>query len=422
MMTNQLNIINYKKYLDYPLKIWIVSRLIILLGMLVIAPLLPAPTDGIKPEISWEVFSSWDSGWYQSIATNGYEYLNDGEQHSVAFFPLFPLLIKLLINIGIPFEIGGTLINNLSFLLTLIILFYWIEKDYDCRSAKWVIASLAFFPISLYGTVIYTEGLFLFLTTTSLYFFERKKYFLTFICGCLATATRITGLALVPTFLIISWKEKRNIKSYFASLTIILGLLLYIVYCWLKFSEPLAFILVQKAWQPDQAFWGAGWLKMLGQITLGHANLKGEGIKDIYYLMAIFIIALIAYFLWLFRQKLGSIKTGYGYSILIFLMWLLGGNSFINLTTVLGGGYLLWHFKNKIMLSPLFYGLFSFIIIFSSGRTASAERYVYGIISVAMALGFLLKKYPRWGYITLSFFSLLLLLYSIRFAQHLWVA
>ena len=63
---------------------------------------------------------------------------------------------------------------------------------------------------------------------------------------------------------------------------------------------------------------------------------------------------------------------------------------------------------------------FSFLIIFSSGRTASAERYTYAIIPLSLALGIVCDRYPRRGYALILFFGILLVLYSIRFAQNLW--
>lgn len=89
---------------------------------------------------------------------------------------------------------------------------------------------------------------------------------------------------------------------------------------------------------------------------------------------------------------------------------------------VVGGVYLLWNSRKKLNSVDLFYGIFSFMIIFSSGRSTSAERYTYAIVPLSLALGIILDRYPRWGYALTIFFGFLLLLYSIRFAQNLWVA
>src|SRR5690349_13469692 len=40
-------------------------------------------------------FTRWDAGWYQRIAVEGYDFDPNG-QSSVAFFPLFPLLTRMV--------------------------------------------------------------------------------------------------------------------------------------------------------------------------------------------------------------------------------------------------------------------------------------------------------------------------------------
>ena len=80
--------------------------------MQVITPWLPIqnsqpPIPGFVPKSGWELFSHWDGGWYTKIATLGYSYANDGQQHSVAFYPLFPLLIRGLMALGMRVEVAG---------------------------------------------------------------------------------------------------------------------------------------------------------------------------------------------------------------------------------------------------------------------------------------------------------------------------
>lgn len=47
----------------------------------------------------------WDSSWYAKIATTGYSF--DGDlmrQHPVAFLPLFPLLVRGVLALGVPLQ------------------------------------------------------------------------------------------------------------------------------------------------------------------------------------------------------------------------------------------------------------------------------------------------------------------------------
>ena len=103
----------------FALTMGILSRTIILLTFFILSwfSSVPSQPQAVKAEWGWGVFSAWDSPLYQIIATSGYEVINQTEPGgNVAFFPLFPLLIRGLMNLGLPFEIAGFLINNLSFL------------------------------------------------------------------------------------------------------------------------------------------------------------------------------------------------------------------------------------------------------------------------------------------------------------------
>ena len=406
----------------FPLLMGLTSRGLIVLAMVAIAPLLSVPEGARSVPEGWGVFFAWDSAAYHAIAVEGYNYINDGQGYNVAFFPLLPLLTKLLMGLGLPFNIAATLVNSFAFLGALLILYNWLEYCQGKKVAQWSTAVLAWCPFSLFGTVIYTEGLFLLCSTAALAAFDRQHHFLAAFWGILATATRITGLAIVPAFLVTAWRKNRPLSAYIASFLASGGLILYSLYCWWQFNEPLAFLKVQKAWQPEQDFFGQGWLVMFGQILFGHANMKAGELIDLWHPLIMLAVGILGFCLWKFRNFLPLMGVDLGFGLLFLILWLIAGDPFINTIMVLGGLYLLWNTRKKIPAIALFYAFFSFCIIFSSGRTTSAERYVYGIISTSIALGIILKKYPRWGYAVMVFFAVLLFLFGLRFAQHQWVA
>jgi len=342
--------------------------------MQVIAPLIckkpplynpPLPlgfVSGFLPKSGWELFSNWDGKWYSQIATSGYSYADDGQYHSVAFYPLFPLLIRGLMSLGMPLEISGVLLNSLAFLGALVVVYFWVEERYDTGAAKWTNAVLAWCPFSLFCTVIYTEGLFLLLTTAALRFFERGEYILAAICGALTTATRGPGVALIPAFLLVAWREKRPPMAYIAGFASAIGFLSFSLYCAIHFGDPLAFIHVQKAWvQPS-------WWEIFGQI---------------------------------FQLRLSAISR---------------------VVMIFGAGYLLWFFRNRLSTTLLTYGFCSLALLSNSGALRSVNRYAYGIVPLSIALGLLLAAKPRWAYGLMGLFGLFLLYVSVRFASWLWVA
>lgn len=356
----------------FVLAMWLLSRLVIIVAMQLIAPLIQAPptdydytplgfTHNFVPKAGWELFTHWDGAWYRQIATTGYDYANDGQKYPVAFFPLFPLITRGVMSLGLPFDVAGPLVNNFALLGALFFLYRWAEERFGVKEAKWSTAVLAWCPFSVFGTVAYTEGLFLLVTTAALRAFDNQQHGRAAFWGALATATRATGTALVPAFLFVAWREKRSKIAYAAGLASVGGLLLFSAYCGLRFGNPIAFIHVQEAWG-DQPTWG---------YIASHA-LSGN--KD----------------------------------------------SLIKLIMFLGGGYLLWHLRNKLPLVALAYGVFSLAIIGYSGVLQSVSRYVYAIASLSLALGLVLANHPRWGYAIIGFFALLLGRYAIRFAWWDW--
>ncbi len=407
--------------LFFPVIMGLSSRVIIFIIMLLVTPSSRSQSMGIHTLFRWDLFSAYDSNFYIRIATSGYEYANDGYGHLVAFFPLFPLFIRGVRNVGLSPELAGILINNLAFLGAIIILHTWVNEYYGKNPARWVTSVFAWFPMSLFGTVIYAEGLYLLFSTAALRAFDQKQYGWTSLWGAIATAARPTGIALIPAFFLASWQERRGIKAYFASLATGGGLFLYSLYCQIKFGDALAFVHAQKGWRPSLGFDWRGWLRMFLEITVGPINQQAGYLKDPLFLLLFISITLLSSLLWLFRKKLASHLVDYGFFALIFCSWLLGGDPLINTVSVLGSVYLLWYLRKQLTPITLMYGFCSLGLILISGGTWSLSRIVYGVVSFSVALGILLSRHPRWGYATIIFFGILMVTISLRFSQGLWV-
>ncbi|MGB5594030.1 MAG: mannosyltransferase family protein, partial [Crocosphaera sp.] len=321
----------------------LLSRGLIAITMLAIAPLLSGSSAGIPVELGWDVFSAWDSDLYQQIAAMNYDGLGSKPGANVAFFPLFPLLIRGGMLLGFSSNVVGTLINNAAFVATLFVVYAWVKSTNGSLAARWTIAILAWCPLSIFGSVIYTEGLFLLLSTSALWAFERQKYGQTALWGILATATRITGLALIPTFLFTAWRKQLPPVAYMAGLASGGGTFLYSLYCWFHFGDPIAFITVQHSqWQRKQGIDWEGWGQMLGEITIGGKNWAAGTINDPWHPFLFLLIMAIAYGLWCYRAYLSKACFDYSLCGLCLLLWLLAGDPLLNTLSVLGGLVLLW--------------------------------------------------------------------------------
>ncbi len=401
---------------------WLLSRIVIIVAMLLIAPLLPIAENAHAPTFGWDSFYAWDSIWYHRIVVVGYEFINDGKQYSVAFFPLLPMLTRVIMYFGLPFQMAATLINNAAFLGALIVLYSWVRESHGTSAARWSTAALAWCPYSLYGSVIYTEGLFLLFSTAALRAFDKKQHLWAAIWGILSTATRITGVMLIPAFLFVAWKQRRNVNAYLASLAVGIGAILFSLYCLIKFGDALAFVHVQKGWRDSTGFAWQGWWNMLMQIVLTSPLLFG-------------LIVVSGFLLWRFHQQLIDLKLRslfYFLWLLLWLgigepLWLTAGNPFgkiplVKIIIIFGGLYLLWYSRAKIPLTAAVYGFFSYALILNTGLTASVERYAYGIVSLSFALGLFLNRDRNWGYAILGFFAVILASLAVQFAQNQWVA
>lgn len=407
--------------LYYPFLVWLLSRLFILFCFTILAPHFPLHPKSQPVVLGWSMFLAYDSEWYQKIALYGYEYRPDGEQHSIAFFPLFILLVKGLMLLGFPFAIAGTIINNACFLGSLYVIYHWVKQQHGLEPARWSTLFLGWCPLSLFGSVIYTEGLFLLMSGLSLMKFQEKQYFWSAIFGFLTTLTRLNGIALIPTFIGTAIVEKRSISAYLTAFITSLGIGCYSVYCWLNFNDLLAFLKVQSAWSPQESL-VLRWSRIFAIIITGKENfLQGEIINIFYPILFLLTFSLLL-ILGRYCYKYRTSEVGWGVVSCLVMLWIQAGEILFDYSFILGSTLLLWVTRKRVRSTPFLYSLFSFVIIYGTGRTMSLERFTYGSISIAILWGLFLPRY-RSIFIGLLFICLLILGYfSIHFAQKIWVA
>jgi len=414
----------------FPVVVWLLSRLLIWAGMLLIAPNIPITDDSVFEHGTWSIFDAWDSVHYRAIATSGYEFYPDGQQYNLAFFPMFPLTIWVLMKLGLPFEIAGLLINNLSFLGAVYLLYFWVKKHCSLRIAQWTIIVICCCPMSMFTGVIYTEGLYLLFSIGCLRAFDEEKYSLTAFWGAMATATRPTGMALIPALLLTAWRQRRGKIAYFTSLLTATGLILFSIYCAINFHDPLAFIAAQKGWRPSLGFDWQGWLNMLMQIILGRNWNFGwvwnddGGIRDPWYPVFFGFMVYGTVTLWLRQKYWHPFMIYLVYTTLAVLLILVDQrviNNLLNVLMVVGGSYLVWHFRRKLTPVMVIYSLCGVGLLLASGGTISLSRLAYGIVPLSIAIGAWLSRFPRQAYLSVGLFVVLLFRLAIGFAQHHWV-
>jgi hypothetical protein len=255
---------NAVRYLP-ALAVFAASRLVMLLAMAFANRSLSTESTAA----TWDATNRWyrylmryDSGWYFYIAQHGYSYDgNDLVQQPVAFYPLYPTLIKALTIIGFSYAAAAVLIPNIAIVAAIIVLTKLISELYDEETALVSVAFLSFFPASMFFSAAYTESL-AFLFIVCFFFYLIRGRFVVAACFAgLCFATRSTGLVLLaPLIWEIArryWRNERR-RFFWEGLACVIiataGLWLYMIYLWIAFRAPFAFITAQAAWNAGNVF------------------------------------------------------------------------------------------------------------------------------------------------------------------------
>jgi hypothetical protein len=234
------------------------SRLVVVWAIYIAARIV-LPQQGVPfDSTSWyRYLLRWDSNWYATIVNEGYKYNgNDLVQQSVAFYPLYPLIAKALtIWLGIDGLLALLVVANVSALASVLLLVKYVRHDHGDEVALLTIAFLSFFPTSLFLSTGYTESLTLLLILCCFILLKREQFILAAVFAGFASATRSTGLVLLPVIVWELWckfaTDYRRFFSYalFCSILATSGLWLYMVYLRSAFDSPFAFATNQAAWE-----------------------------------------------------------------------------------------------------------------------------------------------------------------------------
>ena len=150
--------------------------------------------------------SRWDTGFYVSIVEEGYLY--DVEPFpNVAFFPLLPLAMKLLVPLTGDAVTAGILTANLALWGASILFYLLVNEQWGDRIAGRAVWYMLIFPAAFFGSAIYSESLFLLVAVGALLAGRRGHWWLAGLLGILATLSRLVGIIIVP-LLLLEWASQ----------------------------------------------------------------------------------------------------------------------------------------------------------------------------------------------------------------------
>ena len=248
----------------FVLLVYAASRLFYLLAGAILARTIPvSPFQRITKDVPFgttNLWSHWDGEHYVALATGGY--LQPPDNVSPAFFPLYPLLVRSLVELsGGPLSVGtvslwGALLSLLCLPLALFFVYRIAEDGWGERTARAATLALAFFPTAFFLNAAYTESLFLMLSAGSVWACRvRGDLLLACVLAGFAAATRNVGVFLVVPLALWwlqdaragGWRRERLTRGVFLALAPS-GLFAYAGYLWWRFGDPFLFYTDQQKW------------------------------------------------------------------------------------------------------------------------------------------------------------------------------
>lgn len=321
---------------------------------------LPLPyQQGVKPAdysgpSALEGWVRFDAGWYRSIAEHGYYFRGDDEQSSVAFFPVYALVMRGFHSVfGGDTAAWGIFVTLLAGLAIAVLFYRWCVPRLGEVGARYALAMLLLWPYGwyLFGAV-YADALFIALVIAAFSLLEKDRIVLATALGAIATATRPVGLAVVVG-LFARELERRGVFSLprldrvrvpqltlsapstttaptrpdrppvvrfdFSKLHVrstlpllsIAGLVSYVVYLAARFGEPFAFVIAERAPGWDLKPGPHTWFKVEFFDRVIHFPHMGK-----WYTAGLVVQAVLAIGLLTLTLRVGR-KFGWGYAIYV---------------------------------------------------------------------------------------------------------
>src|SRR5256885_4141888 len=139
-----------------PLGVYVASRVVVLVTVSV--PMFVHPGSRLH-----EIIHSWDGSWYLDTAAGGYPNAvpvgANGKvlESHLGFFPLFPIAIRAVHAVGIPYTVAAVLIPFVAGGVAMALLWLLVSRIMDAEIADRSIVLMCFFPRSPAASLAYTQ-------------------------------------------------------------------------------------------------------------------------------------------------------------------------------------------------------------------------------------------------------------------------
>ncbi|MEU3276806.1 glycosyltransferase family 39 protein [Streptomyces antibioticus] len=237
----------------------------------------------------WDVLGTWDGWWYLQVAEKGYDPkplqpLGPGglftvKQDSVAFFPLYPGLIRGVSEItGLGLFGSGILISVLASFVAAAGIYAVVSTLAGVRAGTIAAGLWAVVPGAGVEWAVYSESLFVAIAAWCCYCVMKRRWVAAGLLAFLAGLNRPTSAALIgavglAALVTLARKETRREHGVagpvYAMIAAPLGLLTYVTWVGLGMGDLTAYFTLQREGWAHYFDYGAYTLDVLGNIAVG---------------------------------------------------------------------------------------------------------------------------------------------------------
>ena len=266
----------------------------------------------------------WDGNWYLSAA-DGYEYPSALVEHTgqinIAFFPLFPLLIRLVRGVTGWTTLASSVLVTIVFgALAIVVIWLLVHRLAGREVADRSALLISFFPGTIALTLIYSEGVMLVAVAGCLLALTQRRWVLAGLLGAAASAARPNGLAAAAACAIaalLALRDDRDWGALVAPILAPLGFLAYMAWLSVNTGSPTIWFRVQREGWGEGIDWGRTtfaeiqwWIPHLWQ------DLNFLNIPFIVHLRLAGLVVLVLALIAMIRWRPPAILWGYTLAVL----------------------------------------------------------------------------------------------------------
>ncbi len=232
---------------------------------------------------------SWDSGWYIRVASEGYphafSYDTSGQltANGLAFFPLYPGLIRLVHLVGLSYDAAALVVSWVAAAVAAVLLYVLAVRLFGKDTIGYALVALfCAQPMSVVLSMGYSESLFVALVAGMFVAALDHRWLTAGVLGALAGLTRPTGAAAalalaVAAGLLLHQRYRQRSYSRAEAVRAIAGAVLalaavpaYLAWVGLRVGDLTAWFKIQTAgWGSTFDFGAATWTFVISTLRRG---------------------------------------------------------------------------------------------------------------------------------------------------------